>query len=131
MFTKAEDLEEASYFKEYLVEATEAASKAKTVFLANISHEIRTPLNAVIGFSQVLKEDESMPERFDENLKRISLNAQHLLVLINDVLDMSKIEAGKLELEPETVDLHKLLENIVEFIISRADDKGIKLTVRY
>lgn len=129
MSTKAEDLEEVSYFKEYLVEATEAASKAKSVFLANISHEIRTPLNAVIGFSQVLKEEETMPDRFQENLNRISLNAQHLLVLINDVLDMSKIEAGKLELEPEPVELHKLLDNIVEFLISRADDKGIDLIV--
>lgn len=129
MSDKAKDFEAESYFKEYLVEATEAASKAKSVFLANISHEIRTPLNAVIGFSQVLEEEEEMPEIHQENLRRISLNAQHLLVLINDVLDMSKIEAGKLELETEVVDLHKLLNNIVEFLISRADDKGIQLLV--
>src|SRR5207245_4653376 len=91
-----------------------AATQAKSHFLANMSHELRTPLNAIIGYSEMLQEEaqDSGQESFIPDLKKINRSGRHLLDLINDVLDLSKIEAGKMELYLETFDIPNLLEDI-------------------
>ncbi|WP_414585844.1 ATP-binding protein [Scytonema sp. PCC 10023] len=97
-------------------ELAEAASKAKSQFLANISHELRTPLNAIIGLSQLLKDDAvdfEMTEDFIEDLESINGAGRHLLTLINDILDLSRIEAGKMTFYPETFELATLINNVV------------------
>ncbi len=97
-------------------ELAEAASKAKSQFLANISHELRTPLNAIIGLSQLLKDDAAdfgMTEDFIEDLESINGAGRHLLTLINDILDLSRIEAGKMTFYPETFELATLINNVV------------------
>ncbi len=124
---QAEELAALAEEKQIAADRAEAASRSKSAFLANISHEIRTPLNSVIGFSQVLEGDKSVPEHCVENIKRINSSGQHLLLLINDVLDMSKIEANQLELEPEPVNLRNLLETVRDLIRSRAEDQGVTM----
>ncbi|MBW4560765.1 MAG: HAMP domain-containing protein [Mojavia pulchra JT2-VF2] len=97
-------------------ELAEAASKAKSIFLANVSHELRTPLNAVIGLSQLLEDDATdlgLSEDFITDLETINSAGRHLLELINDILDLSKIEAGKMNLYPETFEIATLINNIV------------------
>ncbi len=107
----------------------ENASRAKSVFLANISHEIRTPLNSVIGFSQILESDPNLPKDCLEVVERINKNGKHLLLLINDVLDMSKIEANRLELELDPCDLRPLLTECLGLFEAQASEKGIDLVL--
>jgi signal transduction histidine kinase len=97
-------------------ELAEAASQAKSIFLANVSHELRTPLNAVIGLSQLLEDDATdldLSLDFITDLETINSAGKHLLELINDILDLSKIEAGKMNLYPETFEIGMLINNIV------------------
>ncbi|MEH2144424.1 sensor histidine kinase [Nostoc sp.] len=97
-------------------ELAEAASKAKSVFLANVSHELRTPLNAVIGLSQLLEDDATdlgLSGDFITDLETINSAGKHLLHLINEILDLSKIEAGKMTLYPETFEIATLIHNVV------------------
>ena len=96
-------------------EAAEAASLAKSRFLANMSHELRTPLNAIIGYSEMLREEAAELEQksFRDDLQKILGAGRHLLGLINDVLDLSKIEAGKFELDVEQFELTDLMENVI------------------
>lgn len=97
-------------------ELAEAASKAKSVFLANVSHELRTPLNAVIGLSQLLEDDATdlgLSADFITDLETINAAGKHLLHLINEILDLSKIEAGKMTLYPETFEISTLIHNVV------------------
>ena len=107
----------------------EAASHHKSEFLANMSHELRTPLNAVIGFSEVLLQRMfgELNEKQDEYLKDIYASGQHLLSLINDILDLSKIEAGRMELAPARFHLLTTLENAVTLVRERASRHGITL----
>jgi PAS domain S-box-containing protein len=95
-------------------DAAEAASRAKSTFLANMSHELRTPLNAIIGYSELLQEEASDLgyANLIPDLQKIGTAGRHLLALVNDVLDLSKIEAGKMELQLETFDLVPLIENV-------------------
>ncbi|QDG50730.1 response regulator [Persicimonas caeni] len=94
------------------------ANEAKSAFLANISHELRTPLNAIIGYSELIYEDFEMDGHTEylPDLKKIGVAGEHLLSLINDILDLSKIEAGKMELYLETIDLHSLLGDVADTI---------------
>jgi PAS domain S-box-containing protein len=108
-------------------EAAEAANRAKSAFLSNMSHEIRTPLNAIIGFAQVLKRDASLSARQQEEVHTIERSGQHLLNLINDVLDLSKIEAGRMSLVPSDFDLHALLDDLALMFGLRAQAKGLAL----
>ena len=107
----------------------EAASRHKSEFLANMSHELRTPLNAVIGFSEVLLQRMfgALNDKQDEYLKDIYASGQHLLSLINDILDLSKIEAGRMELAPAPFHLPSALENAVTLVRERAARHGIAL----
>lgn len=93
-------------------EAAEAANRTKSAFLANMSHEIRTPLNAILGFSQLIQRDPSLPPHQRQHLDTINRSGEQLLLLIDDILNMSKIEAGRATLSPTTFDLHTLLDNI-------------------
>jgi PAS domain S-box-containing protein len=108
-------------------EAAEAANRAKSVFLANMSHELRTPLNAVIGFAQLMSRDERIPSDERENLETINRSGKHLLSLINDILEISKIEVGRLKLSFESVDLYELLTHLSETSSIRAGQKGLAL----
>jgi signal transduction histidine kinase len=107
----------------------EVANKHKSEFLANMSHELRTPLNAIIGFSEVLLERMfgELNEKQDDYLKDIHSSGRHLLTLINDILDLSKIEAGRMELEPSTFDLASALSNAMTLVRERAQRHGITL----
>jgi signal transduction histidine kinase len=107
----------------------EVASRHKSEFLANMSHELRTPLNAIIGFSEVLNErmfGELNPKQ-EEYLKDIHASGQHLLSLINDILDLSKIEAGRMELELTDFDLPAAMDNAVTLVRERASRRGVTL----
>jgi signal transduction histidine kinase len=107
----------------------EAASQHKSEFLANMSHELRTPLNAIIGFSEVLGERlfGELNEKQEEYLKDIHASGQHLLSLINDILDLSKIEAGRMELEVAEFHLPQAIENALVLVRERALRRGITL----
>ena len=106
-----------------------AASKAKSEFLANMSHELRTPLNAILGFTQVLSRTADLSTEQREYLGIINRSGEHLLELINDVLDLSKIEAGIVSLDETNFDLYRLLDNLEEMFQIKAEQKNLQLVV--
>jgi signal transduction histidine kinase/CheY-like chemotaxis protein len=105
------------------------ASRAKSLFLSNMSHELRTPLNAVLGFAQVLERSPTLEEKERESVSIIKSSGEHLLDLINDVLAIAKIEAGKVTLTEKPLDLRDLLRGVVEMIRVRTQAKGLQLVV--
>jgi len=105
----------------------ESANRAKSVFLSSMSHELRTPLNAVIGFSQLLQNDPVLGAQQKEQLAMINRSGHHLLTLINDILELSKIESGRTELQLLPVDLHGLFESVLEMLRLRAGQHGVAL----
>ncbi|MEQ9552331.1 MAG: response regulator [Coleofasciculus sp. G3-WIS-01] len=107
--------------------AAAAASKAKSEFLANMSHELRTPLNSILGFTQVMIRDLKLTPEQREYLGIINRSGEHLLDLINDVLDLSKIEAGIISLYESSFDLYRLLDNLEEMFQIKAEQKKINL----
>jgi signal transduction histidine kinase len=112
-------------------DAAEAANRAKSIFLANMSHELRTPLNAILGFSQLIGRAPTLPSRHVEELKIINRSGEHLLTLINDILEMSKIEAGQITLNLETFNLPQLLSNLMAMLRLKAASKGLVFTLDY
>jgi signal transduction histidine kinase/CheY-like chemotaxis protein len=108
----------------------ESANRAKSAFLASMSHELRTPLNAVIGFSRLMNHNPAATAEQKECLGIINQSGEHLLNLINNVLDLSKIEAGRGELEEREFDLHHLLHEIQSLMHVRAVEKGLDFSVR-
>ena len=108
-------------------EAADAANLAKSEFLAKISHELRTPLNAILGFTQLLIHDISLKPEQQEHLNIINRSGEHLLTLINDVLEMSKIEAGRVTLNESSFDLHNLLNSLEDMLQLKANSKGLRL----
>jgi PAS domain S-box-containing protein len=102
-----------------------AANKAKSTFFSNMSHEIRTPLNAVLGFSQLLEREPSLTPQGRSRLQTIMKSGEYLLSIINDVLAMSRIEAGQVELRATSIDLNDLLHDLAIMFRQRADEKGI------
>ena len=110
----------------------EAANASKTAFLANISHELRTPLNAILGFSELIARECLGPvgsPRYKEYASDIHHSGTHLLSLINDLLDVAKIEAGRMEVEPQIVETQRALETALKLVGSKARDRGQTLTI--
>lgn len=105
--------------------AAESANNAKSIFLANMSHEIRTPLNAVLGYAQLLTRDPRLPAPLHEIATPIEKSGLHLLSLINDILDLSKIEAGKMSIENADFDLSQVLQDVCSMFALRCEQKGI------
>lgn len=105
--------------------AAEAASQAKSKFLATMSHEFRTPLNGILGYAQILKDDKNLTPQQYEEVNIIQQSGEHLLTLINDILDLSKIEAGRVELTLTEIHLPTFLKRITDIIRLRADQNGI------
>lgn len=108
-------------------EKAEQANQTKSVFLAKMSHELRTPLNAILGFSQIMSRAPNTSAKFQEYLDIINRSGEHLLDLINDILEMSRIEAGQLVLTPSCFDLSRFLYSLQEMFILKATEKGIQL----
>ncbi|HZX31076.1 MAG TPA: ATP-binding protein [Rhodocyclaceae bacterium] len=109
--------------------AAEAANKAKSVFLAGMSHELRTPLNAILGFSTMMRKDPLLPDSLRQYLDIINRSGEHLLNLINDVLEMAKIEAGRLQLESAPFDLGGMVRDVTDMMTVRAKEKGLTLLI--
>ena len=107
----------------------EAASQAKSQFLAKMSHELRTPLNAILGFSQIISRSSELNSEHREYIDIINRSGEHLLELINDILDLSKIEAGMMSLEESSFDLYSLLDNLEEISKLKASNKNLELIV--
>ncbi len=112
-------------------EAAEVANKAKSVFLANMSHELRTPLNGILGYAQILKRNRNLDARQAAGLNVIQQSGEHLLRLINDILDTAKIEAGKQELHPTDIWLKGFLQTLVEVIEPKAAAKNLQFRCEF
>lgn len=110
------------------MEAAEQANLAKSIFLANMSHELRTPLNVILGFAQVMAHDPALTPNLQEDLQTIRRSGDHLLSLINDVLDLSKIESGHCTLEETDFDLINLLDSLRNMLAERASSQGLELS---
>ncbi len=110
-------------------EAAESANRAKSLFLANMSHELRTPLNIIIGFSQLMQREVNMPSDLKRHLDAINRSGEHLLSLINGVLEVSQIEAGRSSLHPTTFDLYGMIEDIESMFCIRTGQDGVSFSI--
>lgn len=110
-------------------EAAESATRMKSAFLANVSHEIRTPMNVILGFAQLLADDSSLSEEHRQEVDLIRSSGEHLLSLLNDTLDLSRIEAGRMAADPTATDLPGLLAGIERLFGSKARRKGLAFSV--
>jgi PAS domain S-box-containing protein len=125
VFAAARDVTERKRYEQSL----QQANRAKSVFLANMSHEIRTPMNAILGFSQLMLRDQDLTTRQCQYLGTINRSGEHLLALINDILEMSKIEAGRTTLNTSTFDLTVLLKDLEMMFRVRTDEKRLSFCV--
>lgn len=125
----SKQLEAARESAEKAQKAAEQASLAKSEFLSRMSHEIRTPMNGIIGMTEIARQNTENPEKVDDCLRKVALSSKHLMLLINDVLDMSKIESGKIQLKNELFDLRLFLENIENIYSVQAEEKEIDFKI--
>jgi len=128
---RTRDLESATREAEEARKAAEAANQAKSIFLANMSHELRSPLNAILGFAQVMSRSETLADEHVEELEIILRSGEHLLALINQVLDLSKIEAGRVTIDKNNCDLYGMLQNIEDMFAYRIQNKPVQLHVEH
>src|SRR4029079_9090408 len=120
-----EQLARAKVVAEEAQPAAEAASHAKSNFLAHMSHELRTPLNGILGYAQLLKRDGTLSGAQLENLGVVERSGEHLLMLINDLLDLAKIEAGRLDISASLFDLPQLIKHAADIASVRAHQSGL------
>lgn len=113
------------------MENARSANKAKSSFLARMSHELRTPLNAILGFSNLLAKSKNIDLKEKDNLGTIEKSAKHLLHIINEILELSKIEAGKIEIHPSSFNLHEILKEVESLFLFRTKTKGLDFLIRY
>ena len=106
------------------------ANRAKSMFLANMSHEIRTPLNAILGYSQLLSKDENLEHEQHKQIESITRCGDHLLELMNNILETSKIEAGRIDMKQETVDLNRMLDDMKDIFGQACESKGLQLVFK-
>ena len=123
----AGDLQSSTYQLLEAKEQAEVANKAKSAFLAHMSHELRTPLNAILGFTQVMTRSQTLPQEHIENVEIISHSGEHLLTLINQVLDLSKIEAGRITFNENNFDFYRLVDYVEYMFQPDADKKHLQL----
>jgi len=121
------ELQQAKESAEESRATAESANQAKSTFLANMSHELRTPLNVILGFSQLMVHNINLSPEQQDNLDIIARSGEHLLTLINQVLDLSKIEAGHITLDENDFNLHLLLDDLEDMFRLRAENKGLRL----
>jgi signal transduction histidine kinase/FixJ family two-component response regulator len=126
---RTEELSIRTHELEIAKEAAEAANIAKSEFLANMSHELRTPMNAILGFAQLMEGSPDITPAQKQDLGIISRSGEHLLQLINDVLEMSKIEAGRAGLNESAFDLYHVLHSLEDMLYARAERKSLILTI--
>ncbi len=119
------ELKESRELLKIAKEKAEKASQAKSVFLANMSHELRTPLNSILGFSRLMTHEKNLNSNQMKNIEIINRSGEHLLNLVNNVLDISKIEAGRIELEESTLDLYQFTQELASLMSARAQEKGL------
>ena len=110
--------------------AAEDASRSKTFFLSNMSHDIRTPLNAILGYTTLARKEGRSKEEIGQYLKKIDVAGHQLLAIVNDVLEMSRIESGKVELHPEPIDIEDTVRSAGDLISGQMEENGIRFTVR-
>jgi signal transduction histidine kinase len=110
-------------------ETSEAANQAKSMFLSNMSHELRTPLNAILGFARLMTRDLTIGKEQQERISIISRSGNHLLTLINDILDIAKIESGRETLNELSFDLSVFIDEITDLFQSRIIEKGLFFTL--
>jgi len=122
-------MQKAQHAAEEASERAVAASRSKSDFLSHMSHELRTPLNGILGYAQILERDKQISGLQRGHVNSIVNSGEHLLTLINDVLDLSKIEAGHLEVDPQPTNLHKLIESVGDIVSQRADSGGLDFKI--
>jgi PAS domain S-box-containing protein len=127
--TERKNAEERSRQLEVMAAEAQAANKAKSMFLSTMSHEIRTPMNAILGYSQLLLRDAGLRADAKEKLKIINRSGEHLLNMIDDILDMAKIEAGRMHLTPKLFDIRGLLRDLDTMFRLRAESNGLQFEV--
>jgi signal transduction histidine kinase len=108
--------------------ASEVANQAKSTFISHMSHELRTPLNVILGYTQILRRDKGLSEKHHDAVGTVHRSGEHLLAMINDLLDISRIEAQKIVLKPGTVHFPDFLKHIEEMTRIQAEQKGLTFT---